>query len=153
MLTHRTMTDFVLRPAVEKDFQTIKRLIRETGINPTGLDWHRFVVAESANGEFAGCGQLKPHSGGVVELASIAVVVGQRRQGLAGMIIRKLLELPKRPVYLTCRSSLETFYARFGFHKVNNEKLPKYFAGIAHLAGIFRSVGLIRVELLVMVLE
>jgi hypothetical protein len=39
------MTDVFLRRATAEDFPAISRLIRQVHINPTGLDWHRFVVA------------------------------------------------------------------------------------------------------------
>ena len=67
------MAEYTLQAALESDFPAIRGLIHETGINPMGLDWRRFTIARSAQGVLVGCGQLKPHGDGTVELASIAV--------------------------------------------------------------------------------
>jgi len=48
-----------LRPATASDQKPIKDLIHLVGINPTGLNWERFIIAEEA-GQFVGCVQLKP---------------------------------------------------------------------------------------------
>ena len=39
------MAEFELRAATEDDFPQIKALIHLVHINPTGLDWRRFLVA------------------------------------------------------------------------------------------------------------
>lgn len=147
------MADPVLRKALESDFPNIKTLIRESGINPTGLDWRRFVVVEFSEGGFAGCGQLKPHSDGTVEMASIAVVPAARGQGLARLLIEKLTADGPRPLYLTCRSQLGPFYTKFGFQAIQGAELPRYFRRISQLAGMIRALHLIQDRLLVMVLR
>jgi N-acetylglutamate synthase-like GNAT family acetyltransferase len=146
------LVDISLRPALETDFPAIKALIRDAGINPTGLDWRRFIIAEGKNGQFAGCGQLKPHSDGSVEMASIAVIPEMRHQGVARIIIQEMIKKGPRPLYLTCRSQLGSFYEKFGFRPINGEKLPKYFRRISRLAGIISALHLINDKLLVMVL-
>jgi len=55
------------------------------------LDWKRFVVAETHDGGFIGCGQLKPHKDSSLELASIAVDASYRGQGVARAMIEHLL--------------------------------------------------------------
>ena len=55
----------ILRPASEEDFPAIRALIRIVGINPTGLDWHRFVVAVTPDDEMIGCGQVNQDAAGV----------------------------------------------------------------------------------------
>jgi N-acetylglutamate synthase-like GNAT family acetyltransferase len=147
------LADLSLRPALEADFPSIKGLIHESGINPTGLDWRRFIVAEMPGGEFAGCGQLKPHSDGSLEMASIAVVAGYRQQGYARLIIQKLLDTSPRPLYLTCRSQLGPFYEKFGFRGIEGDQLPKYFRRISRIAGVVSALHIIRDKLLVMVLD
>lgn len=138
---------------MEKDFPVIKGLIHEAGINPTGLDWRRFVVAETVDGQFAGCGQLKPHSDGTLELASIAVMSSMRKQGLGGMIIRKLINEAPRPLYLTCRAQLGPFYQKYGFRIIKGNELPRYFRNISRIAGLVNKMHLVHVTLLVMVLN
>jgi N-acetylglutamate synthase-like GNAT family acetyltransferase len=55
---------FNLRPATEEDIKTIRQLVRIGQINPTGLKWQRFIVAETPEGQVIGCGQIKSHSDG-----------------------------------------------------------------------------------------
>jgi N-acetylglutamate synthase-like GNAT family acetyltransferase len=76
-------TDFTLRSATAGDFPGIRRLIGRVQINPTGLDWRRFVLAVDASGSMLGCGQLKPHGDAILELASIAVEPPYRHRGVA----------------------------------------------------------------------
>jgi len=147
------LVEYILRPALETDFTAIKALIHETGINPTGLDWHRFIVVELPAGGIAGCGQLKPHSDGTIEMASIAVVPSVRGQGLARLIIQKLISDAPRPLYLTCRSQLGSFYEKFGFRPVQGNDLPTYFRRISRVAGLVNALRLIQDRLLVMVLR
>lgn len=130
------MDDFDLRPAVETDFPAIRGLIRETGINPLGLDWRRFLVAESPAGQFIGCGQLKPHGDGSLELASIAVIAEWRGRGVARKIIQSLMSAAPRPLYLTCRAALGPFYEKFGFHALSLANMPPYFRRLSRLAGV-----------------
>lgn len=125
-----------LRKAVKADFPAIRALIRQTGINPLGLDWRRFLVAESPAGEFVGCGQLKPHSDGSLELASLAVTPAWRGKGVARVIIQALMDAAPRPLYLTCRASLGPFYEKFGFRVLQPEEMPPYFRRLSRLARI-----------------
>ncbi len=119
---------FTLRPATQADQKAIKTLIREVGINPMGLDWRRFVVAEDEAGQFIGCGQVKPHRDGTHELASIAVKKGWRRQGVARAIIERLQAKHGRPLWLTCVNHLIPFYEPFGFVEVTDlDQMTAYY--------------------------
>jgi N-acetylglutamate synthase-like GNAT family acetyltransferase len=146
------LTEIVLRSAQEADFPAIKALIHETRINPMGLDWRRFTVAETPDGQFMGCGQLKPHSDGTLELASIAVIPSQRGKGIARVIIQKLLNDAPRPLYLTCTSQLGPFYEKFGFRSISGAELPEYFRRISRLAKMINALHLVQDKMLVMVL-
>jgi N-acetylglutamate synthase-like GNAT family acetyltransferase len=127
------MTEFVLRPATSEDFSAIKKLIRLVDINPTGLDWRRFVIAVDASGRMLGCGQLKPHRGGILELASIAVEPAERHKGLASAIIDHLLSQAPRPLYLTCLLSMDPFYEKWGFRRLELNEMPAYFRRLVRL--------------------
>jgi N-acetylglutamate synthase-like GNAT family acetyltransferase len=126
------MPNFNLRPATAADMSQIRALIRQVGINPFSLDWRRFCVAETDEGQFIGCAQLKPHEDGSVELASIAVAPAYRGQGVARALIEYWLAHSPRPLYLMCRSELEAFYTRFGFRVLaaTAPDLPPYFRRI-----------------------
>jgi len=131
------MTTFTLRPALETESDAIKDLIHSVGINPMGLDWKRFIVAVDADNEVIATGQIKPHGKDIHELASIAVAPEYRGQGLARAVIEYLLKDSPAPLYLTCVSSLESFYNRFGFVSVPSEEMPRYFQRLSKLANVF----------------
>ena len=119
---------FEIRKAVRADALAIRRLIWRVRINPLGLNWRRFIVAVDLKGKVIACAQLKPHKGGAIELASVAVYEPHRSQGIAGTLIRHLLKKQRNHVYLTCRENLTGYYQCFGFTVVNEEaKLPPYF--------------------------
>jgi N-acetylglutamate synthase-like GNAT family acetyltransferase len=127
--------DLILRPATSSDAGAIRSLIFRVGINPRDLDWRRFVVVIDRHGKLVGCGQVKPHSDGSRELASIAVRTKWRRRGLASEVIRRLMTDAGPPLWLVCRSELAGFYRRFDFVSVDDpERMPRYFRRVYRLA-------------------
>ena len=116
-----------VRDAAVKDAATIRRIVRAANINPTGLNWPRFVVAEDGD-EIVGVGQVKQHRDGTRELASIAVIPSRQGQGIGSAIIRELLRRESGVVHLTCRSGLQGYYERFGFGRLEPREYPPYFA-------------------------
>ena len=78
---------FTLRRATNYDFPAIKNLIDAVEINPMGLDWRRFIIAVDKDDHLVGCGQVKQHKDGSLELASIAVQPDWRKQGVARAIV------------------------------------------------------------------
>ena len=141
---------FFLRPATESDFPEIRALIRQVRINPTGLDWRRFTVADNGSRQMIACAQLKPVAGGLTELASLAVRPGYRHLGIARSLIEHLLADAPRPIYLTCRSSLGKMYEKFGFQTLETEDMPAYYRRLQKLAGIFMGLTRRNETLLVM---
>jgi N-acetylglutamate synthase-like GNAT family acetyltransferase len=129
-------TSFSLRAAIVEDSSAIRHLVISVGINPTGLDWRRFVVAVSPQGEVIGCGQVKPHRDGSLELASIAVTPERRGQGVARAIIEHLLAENQGELYLMCRSGLGGLYEKFGFRVIQPDEMPRYFRKISRLVGL-----------------
>jgi len=144
------MSIFNLRTANSDDFPAIKRLIHLVQINPTGLDWHRFVVAVDDSGRMLGCGQLKPHGRGIVELASIAVEPFDRNKGVVRAVIEYLIKQAPRPLYLTCLSSMGVFYEKWGFQPVALDEMPTYFRRLVKLVKMLPSWGEDADKLLVM---
>lgn len=127
------MNGFQLRSAEAADASLIKAIIQENRLNPRGLDWQRFVVAVDEQGQFIGCGQVKPH-GPHWELASIAVVKSWRKKGVAKTIITHLQEQYGAPLWLMCDARLVPFYTPFGFVNITDpaEMIP-YFRRIYRL--------------------
>ena len=135
------MTNYTLRPARESEARQIKDLIQFVGINPMDLDWKRFIVAVNERDEMIACGQVKPHGREILELASIAVQPEHQGQGVARLIIEHLLKVSPRPLYLTCRSRLEPFYEKFGFHAISYDEMPRYYQRISKLVGLLGAVA------------
>jgi amino-acid N-acetyltransferase len=131
---------FTLRPATAEDDSAIRRQVRLGKINPTGLDWRRFIVAVAPNGEVIGCGQIKPHGDGSREVASIVVEPDWRGQGVARAVIERLLYENPGDLYLMCRSKLGPFYEKFGFRGLSEEEMPKYFRRISRVAGLLHAL-------------
>lgn len=127
------IVNFHLRPAVESDAVKIRDLIHRVDINPMDLNWKHFSVAETDDGSFIGCAQLKPHKDGSIELASLAVEDAFRGQGVARALIEQLLTQAPRPLYLMCRHELGVFYEPFGFRVIGAAEMPPYFRRMLRL--------------------
>lgn len=128
------MPNYTLRSARESESAQIRDLIRLVGINPMALDWKRFVVAVNDKDEMIACGQLKPHGKDILELASLAVYPEYRGQGVARAVIEHLLKDGQQPLYLTCVSTLEPFYQKFGFVALSYDEMPRYYQRLSKLA-------------------
>lgn len=144
------MQQYEIRPALETESGQIKALIHEVGINPTGLHWRRFWVAVDAQGQVIGCGQVKPHGGNILELASIAVKQEFQGQGIARAIIERLLVQTSRPLYLMCVEHNGPMYEKFGFRAIEYAEMPRYFQRIRKLFDAAKAVRRVDEGLLVM---
>ncbi len=148
------MLDFVIRSATRQDFPVIRALIQAVHINPTGLDWRRFLIAVTPDDTLVGCGQIKHHFDGSRELASIAVQEQARGQGVARAVIQELLaHEQERPVYLMCRARLESLYVKFGFQAIALNEMPPYFQRISRAERIFNAKAQAGDRLMVMRLQ
>ncbi len=147
------MENYIVRPALESESTQIKDLINLVGINPSGLDWKRFIVAVNAEGQVIGCGQIKPHGGDIRELASIAVVPDFRGRGIARAVIEILLRESPKPLYLMCIAHNGPMYEKFGFQIIPVSQMPRYFSRIKKLFDITNVFRKTEEELLVMKLE
>jgi N-acetylglutamate synthase-like GNAT family acetyltransferase len=125
---------FTVRQATKADIRAIRSLVIAGHINPSNLDWKRFVVACQPNGEVIGCGQIKPHRDGSWEMASIAVKRAWRGKGVARAIISSLLGAHDGDLYLMCRSSLMRLYENYGFRVIDEDQMPRYFRKVKKLA-------------------
>jgi N-acetylglutamate synthase-like GNAT family acetyltransferase len=138
-----------IRPALATDQATIQRIVRAAHINPMGLDWRRFFVAEK-DGQVIGTGQIKTHGDGSRELASVAVIPQYRQRGIASAIIRELLARESGKVYLFCRPPLESFYQPFGFRRIGRAEMPPYFRRMYGVASAFWTLARSPVQVIVM---
>jgi N-acetylglutamate synthase-like GNAT family acetyltransferase len=125
----------ILRPARAEDRAAIRQIVREARINPTGLDWRRFAVAED-DGQIVATGQIKPHRDGSRELASIATRPAYQRRGIASALIRHLLAASMPPLYLVCAAHNAGFYPRLGFRPIQPSEMPPYFRRMHRLINL-----------------
>ncbi len=130
------MSSLTLRAASAADQPRIKAIIRAAGINPLGLKWRRFIVVTDDAGVIIGTGQIKQHGAGVDELASIAVIPERRGEGIARLIINRLLASHPAPLYLMCQHTLGSFYQRFNFQEIETAQMPAYFRRVYFLARV-----------------
>lgn len=149
-MTSGSRETFQLRAARQTDLPAIRALIRLGRVNPLGLKWSRFVVAVAPGGQVIGCGQVKPHQDGSRELSSLVVHPAWRRRGVAGAIIGELLKRHPGELYLMCRAVLGPFYERFGFQRVDQAHMPRYFRRIKRLSRIYEALVRDEKRLLVM---
>ena len=68
------------------------------------------------------CGRLKRHGDGALELASVATEADHQGNGLASVIVRRLLSGVRGPVHALALAP--GFFARHGFREVAKETLP-----------------------------
>lgn len=134
------MNALTFRPATAADQPTIRQIVYRARINPLGLDWRCFLVAEE-DGRIVAIGQIKPHADGSRELASLAVISSRQGQGIGSAMVRMLQARNSAPLYLTCRAGLQTYYARFGFRTITPDEMPPYFRRIACLMNLGAPAG------------
>jgi N-acetylglutamate synthase-like GNAT family acetyltransferase len=115
-----------IRPATGADQGAISRLIREARLDPRDLDWHRFLVA-GAGAEVVGCAQVRVHSRGTRELASVAVTPGRQRSHIGGRLVESILAQEQSVVYLMTRCETEGYFERFGFRQIAAADAPADF--------------------------
>src|SRR4030065_1439525 len=137
---HSGMYELTIRPAIAADASTIRRMIYQANINPTGLSWWRFVLAIDPEGNVIGCGQVKPHNDGSQELASIAVLPDWRTKGVARQIILHLLDQHPGRLYLNLRSSLGPMYQKFGFRVLQKSEMTPYFKRLSWIVAIINKL-------------
>ena len=139
-----------LRPAIASDAPAIRALVHQAQINPIDLDWPRFIVAVSPDGEVIGCGQVKLTGTAAASWRAIVVAPEFRNQGIARAIIENLTESHPGTLYLTCRSSLGPFYERLGYRMIQEDEMPPYFRRISHLFRLLGKAHIVGEALLVM---
>jgi N-acetylglutamate synthase-like GNAT family acetyltransferase len=112
-----------LRAATAEDQATIRRIIRDARLNPFGLHWQRFIVAQAGE-EVVGIGQVKILGDGTPELASLAVLPAYGRTGVGSALVWTLVGSTAGAIYLRCASHNESYYHRFGFRTLAPLEMP-----------------------------
>ena len=139
----------IIRPAVAEDQFAITAIVRAAWLNPSDLNWQRFLLAQWGQ-DVIGVGQVKPHKDGSRELASIAVVPEWQGQGVGTAIIHGLLARETGRLYLMCAAKTAPYYERFGFCRIARAEMPPYFRRIDRMASVFSLLTFRRLGLVVM---
>lgn len=130
-----------IRRATADDAPLIKALVRAEPLDPNAIDWRYFHVLEiehEGQPTIAAIGMLRPE-GDLYEIDSITTRPAFRRRGFAAAIVRALLALGLRPVYLLAESDLVAYYARLGFAVVPPDAAPIVMRDQAEFVnGLFR---------------
>ena len=110
-----------LRPARRDERWLIFRRILRERLDPTKLEWQRFVMAEAEDGAILGFAQMKDWGEGVREFGSLVVEPEARGQGIGGKLIAHFVAEFPRPIYLFCGGHNVAYYLRFGFRRLKKE--------------------------------
>jgi amino-acid N-acetyltransferase len=114
----------VVRRARSDDQPVITAMVRRARLNPAGLHWEQFVVGER-DGRAVGVAQLRRHSDGTKELASLVVEPGAREHGIATQMVDALLADETAAVYALIDRRFVGHFARWGFRQVGRNELPR----------------------------
>lgn len=143
-----------LRPARREERWLIVRRILREGLDPTKLDWRRFVMAEGADGAILGFAQMKQFSTGEREFGSLVVEPEARGQGIGGTLLAHFLDSFPRPIYLFCGLHNVSYYRRFGFRLLPADvELPGDLQRKWRMARFFVRVFKVKVAAMVMDVE
>jgi amino-acid N-acetyltransferase len=112
-----------IRPATADDQESIVALVRRERLNPTGLHWRNFVVAQNL-GRIVGAGQIRKHKDGSRELASLVVEPSWREQGLAARLIETLLASEHGHLFVITSERRSAYFARWRFQTADRSRTP-----------------------------
>lgn len=109
---------FMIRRACERDQSAITALVHSERLNPSDLDWQRFIVATDSAG-LLGAVQLRLHSDHSRELGSLVVRRGARGRGIASRLIDTLLAPIATRVLMITGVAFASHYQRWGFQPID----------------------------------
>lgn len=129
-----------VRRAREEDQPVIRAMVRRAGLNPADLRWEQFVLAVR-HGRTVGVAQLRRHSGGAAELASLVVTPDARGQGTAVQMVDALLADERAPTYAMIDRRFVEHFVRWGFVPVDPSELPRSLARSYRIGRLVTAVG------------
>jgi N-acetylglutamate synthase-like GNAT family acetyltransferase len=129
-----------VRRATAEDQPSVSAIVRRARLNPSGLAWAAFVVAE-LDGRLVGTAQLRRHPDGALELASLVVEPAARRAGVATSMVDALLQPESSAVYTIVDRRFAGHFARWGFAPVAPAALPRSVRRTLRIGRIVTAVG------------
>lgn len=113
----------VLRHAIAADQDTLRALMKHERPDPADAGWPQFIVAADGFG-IVGAAQLRRHSDGSNEVASLVVLPPMRGQGIAARLLDALLAGRNAPVHIVARRAHATYFERWGFRGIQPWQAP-----------------------------
>jgi N-acetylglutamate synthase-like GNAT family acetyltransferase len=113
-----------IRKADQGDQAAITTIVRRAHLNPRGLAWRGFVVAER-NGSIVGVAQVRVHRDGTHELASLVVRPSLQGRGIASRMIAALLADDRGEMYTLIDRRFADHFRQWGFLPVDSGRLPR----------------------------
>jgi amino-acid N-acetyltransferase len=129
-----------VRRACAEDQPVITALVRQARLNPANLQWQRFVIAER-DSHAVGVAQLRRHSDGSNELASLVVELDSRGHGIATQMVDALLADERGPVYTLIDRRFADHFARWRFIPIDPGQLPPSVLRVYRIGRVVTSVG------------
>jgi N-acetylglutamate synthase-like GNAT family acetyltransferase len=129
-----------VRPAMRDDQAVIARMVHQAGLNPRSLDWHAFVIAE-VDDEPVGVAQVRRHSDGSRELASLVVMAEHRGRGIAGRMIDALLSETTDPVFTLLDRRYAGHFTRWDFQPIAAADLPRSMRRQLRIGQLVTGIG------------
>lgn len=113
----------VVRPAVAADQTAIHSLVKGERLNPNGLDWPNFRVAEIGS-TIVGTVQMRRHADGSCELGSLVLAKPYRGRGIAALLIGQALAGHACAVHVVTARANSVHYRRWGFRTIAPARAP-----------------------------
>lgn len=104
-----------VRPAVKKDWNAIKKILRNLDLFYPALSMEGFWVAEKDH-KIIGAVQLTDYKD-FIFLGSLAVVKEEQAKGVAGALLYEVLKSQPKNIYLY--TIIPEFFKKFGFKAVS----------------------------------
>jgi N-acetylglutamate synthase-like GNAT family acetyltransferase len=137
---HNRGVQITVRRARQEDQSVISAMVRGARLNPSGLDWERFVVAERS-GHTVGVAQLRRYADGATELASLVVEPAARGHGIAMQLVDALLAGEQEPVYTLIDRRFVEHFTRWGFALIEASQLPRSVSRGYRIGRVVTAVG------------
>jgi amino-acid N-acetyltransferase len=129
-----------IRRATVDDQVAITRLVHQARLNPRGLDWRRFVIAQAGDAPI-GVAQVRRHPDGSRELASLVVLSEHRDRGVAGRMIDALLTDEPGQVFTLVDRRYARHFIRWNLQPVDPVDLPRSMARQLLIGRVATAIG------------
>lgn len=129
-----------IRRAGPKDQPQIAAMVRRAHLNPSKLEWSRFMLAEY-EGRPVGVAQVRVHPDGTRELASLVVDRAMQGRGVATRMVDALLAEEKDDVFTLIDQRFVRHFERWGFSAVPATSLPRYLKRTYRIGSVVTTLG------------